>query len=293
MFAPNLAPAVLMGSRTGSLPPYWHEAMTWLRTATPPPFVHAAGTGDEYYLARYAHDRVPRPDYTVMNWWDHGYWVIQIARRVPISNPTQERAPNAARFYAATNEADARALLDAEQVRYVLADWELPFRLTPQGTVMGRFQNVVDWAGAEHAKYYEVYYRRENDGLTPVWVFHEPYYRSMAYRLVVMGGAPAVPANATSVLVVADRTDQSGLRFREILSATTHPTIEAARAAERTLSVAGHTVIVGLDPWRPAFPVEGLIGLRQVHESRTADQKPGEAPWVRVFEVGLGAGAPR
>ena len=64
--------------------------MLWLRTNTPPPFVQSAGAGDEYYLARYPRDRVPYPDYAVMNWWDQGYWLTQRARRVPVSNPTQD-----------------------------------------------------------------------------------------------------------------------------------------------------------------------------------------------------------
>ena len=28
-----------------------------------------------------------------MNWWDQGYWIMQTARRVPVTNPTQSGAP--------------------------------------------------------------------------------------------------------------------------------------------------------------------------------------------------------
>lgn len=282
-FAPNLAPAALLAPRTGNLAAYWQDVMHWLRIETPPPFLESARAGDEYYVARYPSATVPTPDYSVMNWWDQGYWLIQRARRVPVSNPTQERAGVAGRFYAETDERRAVAIARAERARYALADWELPFRLTPE-RVMGRFQSVLDWAGATHATYYEVYYQREGRSWVPLWVFHEPYYRSMAFRLTVVGGQAAVPSGATTVLTVADRTDESGRLFREVLTSTTLPTYEAAlRAAAASPSAT--TVIVGLDPWRAAFPVEKLTSFVQVHEARTADQAVNEGPWVRVFRL--------
>jgi oligosaccharyl transferase (archaeosortase A-associated) len=285
MFAPNLLPAVLVAARTGSLPPYWHDTMLWIRDHTPAPFANAANAGEEFYYARYPRDAVPPPDYSVMTWWDHGYWVSQIARRVPVANPTQQRAPSAGRFYASTDEAQASEALLHERARYVVIDWELPFRLTGDGSVMGRFQSVLDWAGAEHAKYYQVFYKWEGTSWRPVWVFHEPYYRSMTHRLMVMGGRAAVPNGSTTVLVVVDRTDDSGLRFAEIVSQTSYATYAAAVEAAKTPPPTGRAVIVGLDPWRPAFPVEPLTSLREVHATRTEGQKPNEAPWVRVFEL--------
>ena len=283
MFAPNLAPSVLLMPRTSSFTPYWRDVMLWLRTNTPPPFVQSAGAGDEYYLARYPRDRVPYPDYAVMNWWDQGYWLTQRARRVPVSNPTQERAVNAARFYAEVDEISAVAAAGAERAGVVIADWELPFRLTPEGTIMGRFQSVLDWAGATHSAYYEVYYRREHDAWIPVWVFHAPYYQSMAYRLVVHGGAPSTPANATTVIKVADHTDTTGANFREVMSQQTYPTYEAALQA--AAANPAEQMIVGLDPWRTPFPLPGLTSFVQVHAARTPEQGPAEAPWVRVFRV--------
>jgi hypothetical protein len=106
----------------------------------------------------------------------------------------------------------------------------------------------------------------------------------MAFRLSVLGGAAATPANATSVITVADRVDAGGRRFRELLSERTYATYEAA-SERASMSTGVTTVIVGLDPWQPAFPLEALRSFTQVHESRTPEQKPTEAPWVRIFEV--------
>jgi oligosaccharyl transferase (archaeosortase A-associated) len=281
IFAPNLAPSLLLGERSGTVPAYWRDAMMWLRNDTPPAFLHATARGDDYYYARYPPVPAP-PEYSVMNWWDQGYWIIQVARRVPVANPTQERAQISARFYAERDEARARALLDAERSRFVVADWELPFRQLADGTIMGRFQSVLDWAGGMHAEYYEILYRREGGQWTPVWIFHEPYYRSMTFRLSVLGGKAATPAGSSSVITVTDRTDASGFRFRELLTERTYPTYAAAQVAAASTPSAR---IVGLDPWVTAFPVESVRTLVEVHASRTPEQKPTEAPWVRIFAV--------
>jgi dolichyl-diphosphooligosaccharide--protein glycosyltransferase len=284
MFASNIVPAALVASRPGSLPQYWQAALVWLGERTPPPF--SAEGGADYYYARYPRSVLPPPDYSVMNWWDHGYWIVQIAHRVPVANPTQERAPNAARFYAATSERDALDTLAAERSRYVISDWELPFRYTAEGAIMGRFQNVLDWAGARHAGYYEVMYKRVSGAWAPIWVFYEPYYRSMAYRLSVLGGAAGVPAaNSATVVVVGERIDNTGLRFKEILSEAMYATYEAAVEAATRPQANGRALVVGLDPWRTPFPIEELTRLREVHAARTPEQNATESPWVRIFEV--------
>jgi hypothetical protein len=105
----------------------------------------------------------------------------------------------------------------------------------------------------------------------------------MAFRLSVLGGAAAIPVNATSVITVTDHVDGGGRPFRELLSEQTYASYEAAQqAAARTNAT---TLIVGLDPWQSAFPVDALRSLVEVHAARTPEQKPGEAPWVRIFEV--------
>jgi oligosaccharyl transferase (archaeosortase A-associated) len=278
MFAPNLSPAILLAERRASYPVYWRDTMTWLRTNTPLPFPG----DDDYYLARYDASALRVPEYTVMTWWDQGYWVVQQARRVPVANPTQERAPNAARFYSAVDEDAARELARAEGARLVVSDYELPFRRLADGTIMGRFQTILDWAGGIHHQYYETVYRREGDGWTPVWIFHAPYYRSMAFRLSALGAAGATPANTTSVVRLATRVDGTGLRFKELVSEQTYASYELAREAA---AAAPDAVLVGLDPWHSAIPLEPLTAFTLLYEARTPEQRDTEAPWVRVFAV--------
>ena len=284
MIAPSLAPNLLFLPRTGMFLPYWQNALSWLRDHSPSPFPSSPGEPEQYYSTRYDRGPLLSASYSIMNWWDQGYYLIQHARRVPVSNPTQERAPNAAKFYTETDETRALARLTSERARYVLADWELPFRLAPDGSVAGRFQTLADWAGIRHADYYEIAYRRADGGWTPVWLFYEPYYRSMAYRLGVLGGRAAVPANATTVVTLADHTDARGFRFREVVNEQRFATYEAARSVVMA-SGSRETLLAGLDPWQTAFPLPPLAALTEVHQVRTPEQKPTEAPWVRIFQV--------
>lgn len=280
MFAPNLPPSVLLAERSASFPVYWRQTMEWLRAHTSSPF--GARTSDDYYYADYDTVGLLTPEYTVMSWWDQGYWITQQARRVPVANPTQEHAGTAAQFYTATDEAEAVSIAHAQGARYVIADFELPFRRIADGSIMGRFQTIVDWTGKQHDDFYEVAYRRDGGRWVPVWLFYEPYYRSMAFRLSARGGEGVTPADST-VVALATRVDGNGLRFREVLAQQTFATYEQARRAKDDLGA--DAVIAGLDPWQSAFPIEPLQSFVQLHEVRTPEQQPGQASWVRIFEL--------
>jgi hypothetical protein len=199
-----------------------------------------------------------------------------------VANPTQERAAVAARFYVETDEASALAQLRESRARYVIADWELPFRYTAEGRIMGRFESVLDWTGRSHGDYFEVCFRRSRDGWTPVWVFHEPYYRSMVFRLVVAGGAAVTPRKV-SVITTADRVDSRGLSFREILD---EQSADSYDDAQRIASSApGNVRVVGLDPRLSAFPLDALSSFEPIHDVRTVGEPASQLPWVRIYEV--------
>jgi oligosaccharyl transferase (archaeosortase A-associated) len=277
--APNIVPAALTTTRVGGMAEYWFNAMRWLRANTPEPFPSA-----DYYLARYDGSGPPA-EYSVMNWWDQGYWIVQTAHRVPVANPTQGGAPVAARFFTETDEAAALALLIEQRARFVLVDWELPFREGSSGSLAGRFQNLADWAGTPTSRYYTLCFSRATD-VDPwqvTWIFHEPYYQSMVYRLMVLGGAATTPANNTYVVETRERVDTNGRRFCEVVGRSQHATAdEARRAAEQR--GAGFRA-AGLTPWQPAFPTTAITGLREVASFRDTGQKDNETPMIRVFEV--------
>lgn len=277
--APNIVPAAITTTRSGGMPQYWFDAMQWLRTSTPEPFPQP-----DYYYARYQPSNTPA-SFSIMNWWDQGYWITQTARRVPVSNPTQSGATRSAAFLTATDEADALATLAAERSKYVIVDWELPFRDGPDGSLAGRFQNLADWAGIPTSRFYSLCFSRRNDSepWEPTWIYREAYYQTMVYRLMVLGGAAAAPANNTWVVQIQERTDVGGRRFCEVANRWQYERSDEAKrsAAQRG---AGFEA-VGLSPWQPAFAVPGVNGLKIAAEFRDPAQKPGESPMIRIFEV--------
>jgi asparagine N-glycosylation enzyme membrane subunit Stt3 len=277
--APNLAPAAFTTTREGGMPDHWAAAMRWLRTSTPEPFA-----SPDYYHARYGATN-PAASYTVMSWWDQGYWLVQAARRVPVANPTQGGAPSAAAFLTATDEAAALAILKDERARYAVVDWELPFRETGEGTLAGRFQNLADWAGIPTSRFYSLCYTRarDTDAWQPMWTYTEAYYQTMIYRLMVLGGAAAAPVNNTWVVQKVQRVDATGREFCEVLNPQSYAT--AAEAKRIAASRGPQFEAVGLTPWQPAFPVAALTGLRVAQEFREPQQTLSETPMVRVFEV--------
>jgi oligosaccharyl transferase (archaeosortase A-associated) len=277
--APNLVPAALTTTRSGGMPEYWAAAMTWLRNQTPEPFA-----SPDYYYARYGATN-PAAAYTVMNWWDQGYWLVQAAHRVPVSNPTQGGAPASAAFFTSTDEEAALDILAAERSRYVMVDWELPFRDAGNGALAGRFQNLADWAGIPTSRFYSLCYsrERETDPWTPGYIYTEAYYQSMVYRLMVLGGKAVTPANNTWVVRTDQRQDAAGREFCEVSNAQSYATADEARQAAAARGPG--FIAVGRTPWQPAFPVPGVTGLREVQSFRESTQKPNESPMVRLFEI--------
>ncbi len=278
--APNLVTAAETTTRAGGMPDYWFNAMQWLRQNTPEPFDSA-----EYFRQRYDAGGGPRASYSILNWWDQGYWIIQTARRVPAANPTQGGAPVAARFLTATDEAQALSILEAQRSRFVLVDWELPFRDGVDRALAGRFQNLADWAGIPTERYYSLCFSRPGPGDTwqATWLFNEAYYQSMVYRLMVAGGRTVVPANNTYVVETRSRVDSNGRPFCELVSR--RPFATAAEARQAAVQRGANFKVVGLTPWQPAFPIEAVTGLREVAHFGEPGQETGEAPMVRIFEV--------
>ena len=284
--APNIVPAAITTTRVGGMPDYWFNAMEWLRANTPEPFASA-----DYYYARYGKTNPPA-SFSVMNWWDQGYWIMQTARRVPISNPTQSGADKAARFLTATSEADALDMLAANRSRYAVVDWELPFREGPTGSLAGRFQNLADWAGIPTSRFYTLCFaRRTNaDPWEPIWIYREAYYQTMVYRLMVLGGEASHPANNTYVAEIAQRTDNSGRSFCEVVNRWQYAQPEEAKQSASQRGAGFEAV--GLTAWQPAFAVPAISGLKVAAEFRDPNQKENESPMIRIFELTTPPAAP-
>jgi len=273
---PGVGPAVTAASHRRGLPDDWADALDWLRARTPEPFA-----SDDHYFARYERD-APPARYTIMNWWDQGYWLVQAAHRVPVSDPTQDGAVTAATFYTATDAPSAAAVLATTRSRFVLADWQMPFRGSDPGALGGEFQGLLDWAGLPSSRFYELCFARldADRPLQPIWIFREAYYQTMAFRLMVLGGRATAAADPAWLVALQHRRDADGITFCEISSAQAYRSADEAKAVAAGRG-AGFEV-VGLTPSRPVFPATAVDGLREVAEFRR-DGQP--APLIRIFEV--------
>jgi oligosaccharyl transferase (archaeosortase A-associated) len=154
VFYPNIGGARRLAAMPNFvIDEWWYTSLTWLRENSPEPFGDA-GYYYELYPSR-AEFEYPDSAYGVMSWWDYGYFITQIGRRLPNANPTQARAREAGRYFTAQDEASANEQLDALDSRYVVIDYTMP---------TGKFYAMVEWAGLNRTEFFEVYYQRGEDG---------------------------------------------------------------------------------------------------------------------------------
>jgi len=102
----------------------WYNTLVWLRENSPEPF----DDPEAYYNLYVARE----PGYGVLSWWEYGHWITEVAHRVPVSNPFQQGAVEAAKFFVNGKEIDG--------VKYVIVDQEM---------VEGKFNAMLFWAGVD------------------------------------------------------------------------------------------------------------------------------------------------
>lgn len=272
-FGLNLVPTLASTERNLGTPAGWYPAYEWLRRQTDEPF------GDpDYYDARYD-VKAPVPSrWSVMVWWDYGYELLALSRRVPVSIPTGGGAVEAAKFFTAP-EADALAVLDETRSRYVLLDELMPIR-SVDGTALGKFAPMPSIAGQPTSRYYDAFVQRDAGGERTILLFFEGYYRSMAFHLGVAGGGAMAAADTAVVTWVIENRPGTGAT-RVVTSIERFPTYDAAVARLAQLGPGNHA-IAGTDPSVSPVPLAPLQHLRRVF----ATPAPGafQQGAVQIFE---------
>jgi asparagine N-glycosylation enzyme membrane subunit Stt3 len=276
-FGLNLVPAMASVQRPAGIAAGWLPAFEWLRQESEEPFGDPA-----YYHARYDAKTVPEPRSTVMLWWDYGYTLMTAGRRVPVAIPTGAGGGTAAQFFTEGDEARALELLAATRSRYVFMDDLLPFSVTNGGPLLGKFQAIAQTAGQSPSRYFEVFFVREPNQLRPVYLFFEDYYRSMAFRLGVLGGQAVASVPSAEVVSWTVETVPGFGPVRVITGLDTFPTHEAATQRLQQLG-AGNHAIVGRSPHTSVVPLPALERFRRVY----ATSAPGafNQGAVQIFEV--------
>lgn len=274
-FGLNLVPAIATTVRPAGISSEWFPAFDWLRRQSEEPFVDPG-----YYYARYDRSPIQSASSTVMLWWDYGYGLIAAGHRVPVAIPTGSGATAAAQFFTEVDEERAVAELASSRARYVFMDEYLPFAVNPKGALVGKFQAMPEWAGVPTGRYYGVFFGREGNRYRPVYLFFEDYYRTMTFRLGVLGGQAVVPASTSVVSWTVEDIPGQG-PSRVVSQLETFPTYEDAALRLQQLGPDNHA-IVGLDPRASAVPFESVRGLRRAY----ATPAPGafRQGAVQVFE---------
>ena len=165
----------------GGPPDDWYEALSWMRENTP-------DTGVDYY-ALYPEDYTyPKSAYSVMSWWDYGYWITYIAHRIPVANPGQQgiggphqgHSPGACVFFIAKNETEANNVADALDVRYVVSAFPMADAVSSYRNLYGA---MTIWANDTAGHYTGT----RNEGIT-VFELGEKYFNTMETRLHMFDG---------------------------------------------------------------------------------------------------------
>lgn len=297
VYYPNSAPAIRTAKQDLGPQPDFYYSLVWMRENTPDPF------GDpNFYFQRYQKPAAghgydfPPSAYGVMCWWDYGYWIINIAHRLPNANPTQAGARDAGLFFTAQDEASANQWLDRVGSRYVIADGSLPAWHLPEGTsIYGKFHAMPAWAGESPSQFFEQYFLRTPTGKrVSGYLYYPKYFTSMCSRLCLFGGQAVVPHDSTWVIAYAEKTDLEGRFYKEMSSAKKFATYEEAQSYLASQPAANHR-IVSLNPFVSCVPLEALKRYKLVYKSPTAifspDHSPSkllppqhEIPQVQIFE---------
>ena len=247
----------------------WCESLDWLRDNSPEPF------GDANYYYVYTQAPGKPPAYSVVCWWDFGYWISQIAHRVPLSNPGS----------AAMGEQIYFTSLDSKAADNVSSNWGMKYVIVDDYMVNWNkgFGPIAYAAGQPESRYYEMYYRQQNGKLTPTLLYYPDYYNTMAVRLYCFEGKKYTPQE-TAVISWEDRQDASGRQYKEITGIKTFPGYPDASAFVASQQN-GNWRIVGKDPTVSPMPLEALDGYSLAYSSsQKARVGTVDTSSVKIFE---------
>ena len=121
IFLPNIFKAnEVAGSPAYAPSDAWEESLAW-RDNTPEPL----GSPDAYYGLYDDSFVYPASAYGVTSWWDYGYWITRIGRRIPNANPSQDPGSieRIAGLFLASDDASAENFTRELQMRYLVADY--------------------------------------------------------------------------------------------------------------------------------------------------------------------------
>ncbi|MFC1945707.1 oligosaccharyl transferase, archaeosortase A system-associated [Chloroflexota bacterium] len=260
-------------------PSGWINALTWMQENTPEPFGDEAAYY-ELYESPAPGEVFAYPDtaYGVLTWWDYGYWVRNIAHRIPVANPSQDpvQIEKVARFLTAASEAEGSGIADDLGAGYVVIDYTTGF---------GKLYSVIEKAGKLERDYWDWYLlpAEEEGQYFTGRLYHSAYYESLGVRLFNFGGE-AVTSEESNVIWWELRRVNTGQVFKTITRIKTFPSYDAA--LEFMQGEEGNCLIAGDNPYVSPVALPAVEDYELVYTSGdTQDLGAGiVVPQVRVFK---------
>ena len=287
LVGPNLSRYQALASVQTQANPSWTTAMEWLRHNTPDPF------GDpQRYFASVVGDitsgkaRSTGSAYGVLSWWDYGYWIIRMGRRVPLANPRQTGVREVAEFLLATDETVAARMADALGARYVIVNAELQPRIGPAGEYAAGFlTNMAGAVGKTTIPYITMAYQKTEKGQVPVMLYHPAFYQSMLSRLYRSRPTVQTPDPVAAWVVTLEEQTDGRLRYWEVTKESSFTDYAAAQAAVNAAH-SPNVRLVGKNPFVACLPLAPLREFVRVYGSLEYDVsggQPGPAA-IQIFE---------
>lgn len=256
----------------------WLSSLDWLRENSPEPF----GDPDFYYQCHKLPPpgesyQYPESAYGVTAWWDYGYLITRVGRRLPSANPSQDpRAnTNVANLFLSQDEDSAREIMEKLDSSYVIIDYE---------TTISKFWAIATWSGKGQSKFMDNFYVPQENQMVAVTLFYPDYYRSLSVRLYNFD-CKAVTPEATAVISYKKTVGQKGEIYKIVTGAQEFGSYQEAEEYVLTHGSGNHTV-VGVNPFVSPVPLEALEQYQLVHssDSQVKVANVGEVPAVKVFK---------
>jgi oligosaccharyl transferase (archaeosortase A-associated) len=262
----------------------WDSSLLWLKDNSPEPF----GDPNFYYELYPPSDEFEYPDtaYGVLSWWDYGYFIMQIAHRIPNANPGGGYRELVGKYFVAQNESSANMVADELGSKYVVIDYQM---------VISKFYAMVDYAGGNESDFFEYYgVPPQVSGGDPqaLYLLYNPaYYRSTAVRLFNFNGQVATPSeNSTVVIPWSGESVWQGIQYKNIIGNPKYFSSYEDAQAYVASQTSGNYGIVGYNPFTTIVPLEKLSSYQLIHPSGATTTVYGQTvPTVKIFEY-LGSG---
>jgi len=269
VFYPNIGKAIDVADRSSLPHRDWHDALVWMRDNTPDPFQDPDFFYETYERpANYWSYSYPESAYGIMNWWDYGHWITYMAHRIPISNPHQQGALEAAQYFTEQDISAADQIMDDLDARYVIIDLKIAMHeIGEQTGVYGNFYALPQWVGRDLSEYLgDFYYKGPTGSIERITLYHPDYYECMIVRLYSFEGKQVIPYESTHVISYEDRISKSGRVYKFI---TEHKLFTTYEEALEFIELSGSSKyrIVGYDAFTSPIPLEKLENYNLVYKS--------------------------